>query len=67
VTPKLNVGTGKIGYTRTRRTRDLLTRTRPVPDPTRDTPTRPVPHPYPTRGYGSGTGKPVGTGIPADL
>ena len=23
--------------------------------------------PYPTREYGSGTGKPAGTGIPADL
>src|SRR5688572_11266436 len=38
--------------------------TLPVPDPTR--PVKCLPDPYPTRGYGSGTGKPAGTGIPAD-
>jgi len=55
MTPKLNVGTGKTGYTRTR---DHLTRTRPV---------KRLPDPYPTRGYGLGTDKPAGPGIPADL
>jgi len=46
VTPKLNVGTGKTGYTRTR---DHLTR-----------PVKRLPDPYTTRGYGSGTSKPAG-------
>jgi len=64
VTLKLNVGTGKAGYTRIR---DHLTRNRPYPRNVYSTRTRPVTDPYPTRGYGSGTANPVSTGIPTDL